>query len=349
MVATSTLPGGNNTFVPTFEQKRSLIVDFARKPSSFAVNRYTQVVPDAPTVGMYLLMDIAAAGRISATGLEVEWPSGAMRPSGFTGTAGHQFLPFITRRKSFDFTLDQLGVEQAVWDNVERHSRIQQQLAMTHRSMKAITAATDVNAYATAHKLDVTSISGDSTRWGASTVARGTIRKSINAGAKQIFKATLGAVKKKDLQIVVGPDCAQQMSECQEIVDFIAKSPLALASIKGNLMNDNPNIDYDLPPKIFGVDLVIEDTVRVTSKPGATLATSFVLPGATPFMTARPGGIEGKYGAPSFSTLTCFANEEMTVEAETDQWNRLVKGAITENFVYVVTAPVTGILFSNAI
>ncbi len=346
---TMVLPGGNNTFVPTFEQKRSLIVDFARKPSSFAVNRYTQVVPDAPSVGYYLNLDIAAAGRISAAGLEMDWPDGAPRPSGVTGTAEHEFLPFLTRRKSFPFTLGQKGVEQASWDNVERHSRIQQQLAMTHRSAKAVAAATDINAYATAHKIDVTSISGDSTRWGASTVARSTIRKSINAAVKQIFKSTLGAVKKKDLQLVIGPDAASQISECQEVVDFIAKSPFALASLKGEAMNENPNVDYDLPKYLFGLELVIEDAVRVTSKPGATLASSFILGGDTPFITARPGGIEGKYGAPSFSTITCFAHEEMSVEAETDSWNRLVKGAVTEDFVYIVTASSTGVLFSNAI
>lgn len=346
---TTTLPGGNNTFVPTFEQKRSIIVDYARKPSSFAVNRYTQVVPDAPSVGLYLNLDIAAAGRISAAGLEVDWPDGANRPSGMTGTAEHEFLSYITRRKSFPFTLGQKGVEQASWDNVERHSRIQQQLAMTHRSAKAIAAATNTGSYAAAHLIDVTSISGDSTRWGASTVARGTIRKSVNAAVKQIFKATLGAVKKKDLQLVIGPDCAQQVSECQEVVDFIAKSPFALASLKGEAMNENPNVDYDLPKYLFGIELVIEDAVRVTSKPGATLASSFILGGDTPFITARPGGIEGKYGAPSFSTVTCFAHEEMSVEAETDSWNRLVKGAVSEDFVYIVTAPATGVVFSNAI
>ena len=346
---TMALPGNNNTFIPTFEQKRSIIVDYARKPSSFAVNRYSQVVPDAPRAGYYLNLDIAAAGRISAAGLEVDWPSGANRPSGITGTAEHDFVPFLTRRKSFPFTLDQLGVEQAVWDNVERHSRIAQQLAMTHRATRAVAAATTSGSYASSNLIDVTATSVDGSRWSASTVARATIRKCINAAVKAIHKATLGAVKKKDLQLVIGPDCASAISECQEVLDFIAKSPAALASLKGEAMNSNPNVDYDLPANLFGVELVIEDTVRVTSKPGATLASSYILAGDTPFITARPGGIEGKYGAPSFCTLTCFAHEEMSVEAETDNWNRLVKGAVTEDFTYVVTAPASGVLFSNAI
>lgn len=341
--------GGNNTFVPTFEQKRSLIIDFARKPSSFPVNRYTQVVPDAPTVGLYLNLDIAAAGRISALGLEVDWPDGAPRPSGVDGTAEHEFLSYITRRKNFGFTLGQLGVENASWDNVERHSRIQQQKAMTHRATRAIAVATTTGNYSSSHQIDVESISGDASRWGASTVARSTIRKSINAAVKRIHQSTLGAVKKKDLQLVIGPDCASQISECQEVVDFIAKSPFALASLKGEAMNDNPNVDYDLPKYLFGLELVIEDTVRVTSKPGATMASSYVLAGETPFITARPGGIEGKYGAPSFSTITCFAHEEMNIEAKTDTWHKLVEGAVSENWAYVMTAPATGIIFGNAI
>ena len=342
-------PGGNNTFIPTFEQKKSLIIDYARKPSSFPVNRYTQVIPNAPTVGLYLNLDIAAAGRISAAGLENDWAYGAPRPSGVTGTADHEFLSYVTRRKSFPWTLDQHGAEVAQWDNVERHSRIQQQLAMTHRATRAVAVATTSGNYASANVIDVTTLSGDSSNWGASTVARGTIRKSVNAAVKQIHKVTLGAVKKKDLQLVIGPDAASQISECHEVVDFIAKSPFALASIKGDAMGDNPNVDYDLPKYLFGLELVVEDTVRVTSKPGATFSPSYVLPGATPFITARPGGIEGKYGAPSFSTLTCFAAEEMSIEARTDTWNRLIDGAVTENFVYVMTAPATGVLFTGAI
>lgn len=345
---TMVLPGGNNTFVPTFEQKRSLIIDYARKPSSFAVNRYTQVIPNAPSVGYYLNLDIAAAGRISAAGLEVSWPDGAKRPSGATGTAEHEFLSYITQRKSFPFSLGQKGVEQASWDNVERHSRIHQQLAMTHRATQAVTVATTSGNYAASNRLDATSYSGDSTNWANSTVAKGTIRKTINAAVKQIFKGTLGAVKKKDLQIVIGPDLASAIAECQEVIYFISQSQNAKASVEGDLFNSNPNVDYDLPKYLFGLELVIEDTVRVTSKPGATFAQSFVLPGATPFICSRPGGIEGKYGAPSFSTLSCFAYEEMNVEAQTDSWNRLVEGAVTEDFKYVMTAPASGVLISNA-
>jgi hypothetical protein len=345
---TLVLPGGNNTFVPTFEQKRSLIIDYARKPSSFAVNRYTQVVPNAPSVGYYLNLDIAAAARMSAGGQEFQWPDGARRPSGATGTAAHEFLPYITNRETFPFTLGQKGVEQASWDNVERHSRIQQQLAMTRRAVRAVAVATTSGNYAAAHRLDATSYSGDSTNWANSTVAKATIRKTVNAAVKQIFRSTLGAVKKKDLQIVIGPDLAAAIAESQEVIYFISESQHAKASLEGDLFNSNPNVDYDLPKYLFGLELVIEDTVRTTNKPGATFAQSFVLPGATPFICARPGGIEGKYGAPSFSTISCFAYEEMNVEAKSDSWERLTEGAVTEDLVYTMTAPSSGVLISNA-
>jgi hypothetical protein len=38
----------------------------------------------------------------------------------------------------------------------------------------------------------------------------------------------------------------------------------------------------------------------------------------------------------------------MNVEAQTDSWNRLVEGAVTEDFKYVMTASASGVLISNA-
>src|SRR5690606_13212897 len=122
--------------------------------------------------------------------------------------------------------------------------------------------------------------------------------------------------------------------------------PEAWASVKGDLADQNKNSAYGLPPKLYGYDIVIEDAVKVTSRKGATKAASFVLADATPFMTARIGGLEGLYGAPSFSTCSIFMQEEMTTQTKNDPDNRNTKIRVVENYKVVMTAPVSGFLFT---
>jgi len=87
----------------------------------------------------------------------------------------------------------------------------------------------------------------------------------------------------------------------------------------------------------------------VTSRKGATKATSYVLAADTPVIVARPGSLEGVEGAPSFSTISIFSYEEMTVESKYDADNRKHKGRVVDDYGVVMTAPVTGFLFTGAV
>ena len=65
------------------------------------------------------------------------------------------------------------------------------------------------------------------------------------------------------------------------------------------------------------------------------------------YLLSRPGGIQGLSDEPSFSTLTIFAKEEMTVETRTDDYNRLYESNIVDDTVAIVTAPASGFAFLN--
>ena len=97
------------------------------------------------------------------------------------------------------------------------------------------------------------------------------------------------------------------------------------------------------------MSVVVEDAVKVTSRKGATKASSYVLAAETPFMCARPGGLDGVEGSPSFATHSVFLKEEMTVESKHDRDNRRHLGSITDDFAAVVTAPISGFLFTDAV
>jgi hypothetical protein len=113
----------------------------------------------------------------------------------------------------------------------------------------------------------------------------------------------------------------------------------------------NSNTAYGLPAKLYGYNIVVERTAKVTTKKGATTARSYVLGDTTAFMCSRPGGLvsERASESPSFSTLTFFMKEEMTVEQFEEKKHRKIEYHITEDYDVQVTAPAAGFLFTSCV
>jgi hypothetical protein len=343
-------PSAYNVFIRDHDASNKLVVDFARNPTKFAVNKYAQIVPVKKVAGYYLRMTIEECARLTNTDLSnFAWADGDERPMGFEGTESFNFLPFETKRYNYGFTFGDLTVEQATWDILAQHASIKARQAMTARTQLAITAFTTSGNYDAAHYIDVTSDVTDNTAgWAVSTTARQDIKRSLNWAADRVLLDTNSAIDIDELMLVINPTLARQMSECQEIVDHIKGSPDALAQVRGELPGSNAI--FGLPEKLYGFPIVVEKTVKVTSKKGAaSVSRSYILPTATPFMCARPGGLEGVAGTPSFATVQLFAQEEMSVETHKDAKNRRVTGAVVENIVAKMVAPVSGVLFYNVV
>ncbi len=147
------------------------------------------------------------------------------------------------------------------------------------------------------------------------------------------------------MNLVMSPGCARKISVSQEIVDFIKGSTDARQYIDGKL---GPNAQYGLPSNLYGVNVIVEDCVKVTSRKGATRAASYALADTTPFLCSRVGGLDGVYGAASFSTLTVFNHEEMTQETFDDPKHRRTEIYVVDDFAPVVTASISGFLFTAA-
>jgi hypothetical protein len=341
-------PGSSNVFVKDHNASKQMVVDFSRSPSDFAVNTYCQIVPVTKVAGYYLEMTVEEAGRLlTSDGAEFLWPDNADAPEDMDGTESFEWKQFKTQRRKFGFRLGDLTVDQASWEIVAQHSAIKAQQAMTARTALAIAELTNTSNYAAAHTSAVSSISGNTGTWAASTTARSDIKRSLNYAGEIILKDTLSAIDLDDLVLVMSPTTARNISESQELIDHVKGSPEALAQVRGEM--PGRNAIFGLPDKIYGFPVVIEKTVKVTSKKGATKATSFVQDSGKPFLAARPGGLEGLYGAPSFATCTIFIQEEMTVETKHDTDNRLMRGRVVENYDVVMTAPVSGFLFTGAV
>lgn len=349
----ATLPGGNNTYIPDHRASGGLTVDFSRNPSAFALNQYVKLIPCTRMTGYWLEMTIEEAGRVlSADDNEHAWPDGADAPDDNGGTEFFNWKDFTCQRRAWSARLGNLGVEQASWDIVNQHSRIKAQQAMTSRTRHVLNLLTTTGNYLSGHYSAAADISGNSGTWAASTSARQDIKRSINYAAKIIEKATLSVVSKKDLVLVISPDCASEISECQEIVEYLKGSQHSKGQIEGTLWD---NSEWGLPPSLYGVKLVVENTTMVTSRKGASsVSRSYVLSGAKAMLLARPGALEGLYGSPEFSSCSLFAYQseqgyDLQTEVKNDTDNRVTKVRVVDHRIAKLTAPMSSFLFTDVI
>lgn len=346
-------PGAQNVYVPTpgdAEAARgALIVDYGRNVADFDINKYCQIIPTKRQQGLYMKMTVEQAGRVVNTNLaDFEWPDGDVRPEGRSELESFTFLPYTTKRRDYPYTMGYLTSEQADWNILAQHSRIHAQRAMTARTVFAVAKLQNVNNWSSSHKADVASISGNSGRWDQSTTARSDIKRSLNYAAEQILLDTLGAVKLSDLMLVMGPGTARRICESQEIINAIIQSPDALAQVRGEL--PGRNVMFGLPDQLFGFPVIVDPTVRVSTRKLASSTTkAFVWDMSIPIMMARPGGLVGLEGSPNFATAGFFMKEEMTVETFDEPQNRRIVCGIVEDWDFQIISDVSGFAFTTAV
>jgi hypothetical protein len=346
-------PGGFNTFVPAFghdpEGAGGIIIAYSRNPKRFRIAEYAQYVPAPRTLGYYLKLYAQEAGRVVNVD-DFIWPDGAEAPSGADGQEKFDFLPFTCIRHAYPFALGDLATDQASWPIIEQHSAIhaaQLMTARTYRMMTVLTTAANWQTTAAGgddlsanHTDSATNIGGG--KWDAGSSTAPYIKKALDAIAVLVTKDTLAVVGGEPdiFSVVVSPTTARLMAESAEIHDYIKGSYWAKQEIESG---ESPNARYGLPSSIYGYRIIVENAVRVSSRKEDTLARSFAMPDQAALFLSRIGGIEGTYGAPSFSTATMFYyQDELTVETKHDVDNRRTVGRCVENTAEVLTAPASG-------
>ncbi len=344
---TASYPAASNVFIPNHEASGSLVVDFSRNPKDFAINEYAQIIPtkDNRIAGYYLRMTVEQAGRLVNTDMaDLLWPDGAAAPEDNNETESHDFVYFKTKRFKYGFRLGNLTIQQATWDIVAQHGRIAAQRAMTGRTLRLMNLLTTAGNWGT-HTSTVNALTGTG-NWSAATSANLNIKKSLDRAVELILQDTLGAINLDDLRLVISPGCALRLVETQEIVDIIKQANTGIQYIRNEMAGGTTY--FGLPTVLYGLPLVVEKTVRVTSRKGATRASSYVLANDRAVITARPSGLVGVAEAPNFSTAAVFMSEEMTVETKDDTDNRRTSGRVVENFEPALLAPASGYLFTSA-
>lgn len=331
-------PGVNATYVPSFEQSGKLISGFSRNPKKFKLPNYCKLVPVKKNTGYFLRITAEEAARVINSNLsDFVWQDGHEAPMGNDNLESFEYIKFMTQRYAYAFNLGDMAVNQADWPIMPVQSQVTAQKAMTARTIGTLSVLTTGANWGSSTDT-ATNLGGG--KWDVSSATNKYILKTFNAVWENVLKNTLGVVEPDDLVCVINPHDARLMAESEEIRDFLKQSQYALPQVTYSDKKQTGN--YGLPEHLYGVKLIVENAVRVTSKKGATKAVTYCLPNASALFLTKTEGVVGMEGIADFSTAQIFIAEEMTVETLADVNNRRQVGRIVENFVSALVAPSSG-------
>jgi hypothetical protein len=216
---------------------------------------------------------------------------------------------------------------------------------MTHRAYRAATTLTTTANYTTNSNYFAKSITLVAGAYIGAAADVDPIQKIVRGAMEQIIKNTVGVVTPKDIIMVMNPTTARKIASDPGVREYVKNTPFAYSALTG----DSTFATYGLPQTLFGLGgVVVDDTVQVTTRKGGAGTRGFFYGGDTPGLVfvSRPNGLIGNEG-PSFSSLTVFAYEDMTVETLEDPWNRRIKGSVVDNSAIELTAPLASLYIAD--
>lgn len=337
------IASGTNTFVPNHEATNGLIVGFSRNPKSFRLSEYIKMTQVKQSVALYATWNSQNEARvIDSDAHQYLWADGADAPDGHDETDSWQWLPFTTERRAVPFTLGQKAVDQASWEILLTHSRMAASKSMVIRTQLAYNAVAAAFTSSGVNTNTATALGGGKFDVGTSTTPY--LKKGLAKLSTIINKQTLGIITPDQLAIVMNPNTATSIANSAEVHDYCKGSPFAMAQLRG----DEPNLNgaWGLPTLLYNHPVIVENTVRLTSKVNAASATlSYVVPDDTIMVVARQGELEGLEGSPDWSTIQMFwYGDELTVESKYDADNRRYQGRVVQDFKMVVPSQLAGYL-----
>jgi hypothetical protein len=340
-------PGAYSTYVPSAKDTGGLIVAFSRNPSEFPLNKYMQMIEVGKMNGYYQTYRSINAARVEQANLARHvWADSMPAPTGLEETDKFTFNPYKTTRYVWPYAMGDLASDQADPMDLLAQARADAaQQSMTARSLLAASALSTAD-WASVSNTDTGSALGGGF-WNAGTETSPILKVALNKIRIEILKKTLGAVRSKDLILVINPNTAAELAKSQEIHTYLRNQPGSYGVLEGDKKQFD---DYGLLPVVYGFQVVVDDTVVATSKEGATDVLTFTIPDNTAYVLSRPGKLVGPKGGRAHSTLTMFwYQDEMTTEEKHDPDNRLTRGRVISNFQVQVVSPKAGFKVTNVL
>lgn len=358
-----------NGFLP---QATGQVISFIRTPESFGLNGYVQYVPTKVPIGAYYLMGRDLPARIPANagtpaGGSTDfsaWADGSSRKEmGRFNKALFQIKQFVVARRNKATELGWMTRDAADEGGAKLISYYASALAqqmMTERTNLVLNLLLTSSNWPTNHSQSVTSLNGNKGTWDVASddpmsPNYNAIMQTINNAVKQIVLDTNGQVTEKDLVLVIDPPTAIKMRAAPELTNYIRENPVAYETVYGS--KENWNRRWGLPPMIYGVKLIIEDAAVVDQMDNSTATEAtgnrnFLMPriASTPsaLLVSRPGGLDGNFGAPSYSTVQIYHYDGLLkVEAYDDPEDELTRIHVSESIATVLPAGWAGMLITG--
>jgi hypothetical protein len=348
-------PGGGNTYVPPDISDR-LRIGFSRNAKKFHLPKYVQYVESPKHVAYYLKITSADATRILNTN-DFAWPDGQVATDPDTGTESFNFIPFVCKRNKYDFKIGDITSEQAAWPIVEQHASNMGSKLMTARTIRMFAVATNTANWTIAGSDDnAANLAYDHTAsasalgfgpWDQGTATTPNIQNTCGYVADIINQDTQGVIdsEPEDSCLIMNPRTARLVAASPEIKESVKYGPYSQPQI----MKGFPGNRYGLPAELYSYKVIVENATRNIAPKNLPPVRVYCVPNQAILFTSRVGGLEGAYGAPSFSTLTMFWwKHEMTVQVQHDNWSELNRGRCVEMTSEQITCSASGFLLTSA-
>lgn len=360
-------PSSTNTFIPSWEAT-SQLVSFVRDPKRFKINEYIAFRNALKPVGKYVAFESEHAIRVP-TKEQFAWPDGAPRPDGFNNLMGFEYREYSCERMDVPFTLGNRTRANCPWDITAVQSTVVMSQYMTLLSWDILsflqTTSNWVLANGVEHFDTATDLGGG--KWDAGSPANPYMQKGLYAAFQFIKDNTNSLISKEQCRLILGVEAARKIRTSQEVLDYIKQSPFAMQQVRGEIAGRNT--DFDLPDKLFGFEVVVEDGQRVSTLKNAagTFTRGYIKDPDTALLLSKVEALPGDFvsdagSIPNFSTFQVFnyigeggktgdgretGGMPFTVETFEDPRNRRLDGHVVGDWGLKMVAPESGYLITD--
>lgn len=342
-----------NGFLPSATGQ---VISHIRDVKKFKVSKYAQYIESPATIGVYYRVDRNFPVRV-VTDADFVWADGADRPVQHWNQTRWELVEFAVKRRNYGFTVGHMAIDSAKrggLDIVGVESGATASQAMVNRTNRVITLLETTSNWGsntkTANELNEGAGNWLNASDDPTSPNYNAIKKTLLGAALEINVKTNGAVTPDMMNLVISPELASGMANTPEVHNYLKFGPFSKAQLEEN----NANALWGLPPSLYGFELIVEDAVRVSSRPGAsdTYTTdgtrAYVKSPDSALLVSRVGGIDGIYGSKNFSTVQLYWYEyEMAVEVFDDPENKRLNGNVVDCFAEILAAPESGYLITG--
>lgn len=308
-------PSYTNVFVPGFSASMTekLIVDYGRDPKKAPINMLAGITTTDLPAGYFNRQKPEAQSRLLDDPAAYEFPDNTLFSPKQDNRRDFDYVTWVAKRYAYPAYVGDMELEYASWDIQAQVVNDLGNQAILNRMKQFYNVLNTSGNYLSGLTDTATNYGGG--LWSAGTSANRYIEKTVQSVLIAMDKASVNGVNPEELFLVVTPTVAMAMARSQEIADGLFrttdyKEHLQYDLWKGQLTR------YGLPPVLYGINLVVDNWVKTTTRIGQTTSSTYTADTNSAYFLTKPGGIKSFSGGSSFGSVQFFVpkGKEMVTE-----------------------------------